>query len=224
MFNPPRSSIRVIRRLSRASMASKQSLRIIRENVSYSTKPSRHMPALCNARRKLKQKPSTLGLCGNGDCSSRRFTKISKKGSIPEKGAGFVVCNNLRTTEQAILKWGQAVICYFLSGMSLDRRFGQVLLGEGQGNLHSAERGRFDCSSGRGKAQGAVIRRINQENLMLGLSGGHARTRNRIFRDSELLHKDGRMMSERSLSPESKRPRPRGWLARAESRARELRV
>jgi len=37
-----------------------------------------------------------------------------------------------------------------------------------------------------------------------------------------LLPRDGRVMSERSLSSESKRLGLRGWLSRAESRAREL--
>ena len=53
--------------------------------------------------------------------------------------------------------------------MSLNRHFGQV---DRRETRQSLLRLSLAGSSGRGKAQVAVIRRINQENLMLGLSGG----------------------------------------------------
>jgi len=53
--------------------------------------------------------------------------------------------------------------------MSLDRRLGQV---DRRETRQSSLRLSLAGSSGGGKAQVAVIRRINQENLMLGLSGG----------------------------------------------------
>ena len=82
----------------------------------------------------------------------------------------------------------------------------------------AAERGRIQR-----KRQGAsrCYQKNSSEKLDARFERGHARTRNRIFRNSELLPRDGRMVSERSLSSESKRLRPRGWWARAESRARE---
>jgi len=66
--------------------------------------------------------------------------------------------------------------------MSLDRRFGQV---DRRETRQSSLRLSLAGSSGGGKAQVAVIRRINQENLMLELSGstqeheiGFSETRN----------------------------------------------